>query len=167
MTDLSGLIERVEAGVGPDRSIDAAIYHDLLGFCRHANQERTGAQSDTGFDCMDCGADSWGNKSRKGGYPAGQGLHDSAPRYTASLDAAMTLVPNGMKQTTYIQQAWQVRRLTPVECHRLQGFPDDHCAIEYRGKIAADGPQYKALGNSWAKPNGAWIIARIAERLAA
>lgn len=93
--DLSGLIERVEAGVGPDRSIDAAIYHDLLGFCRHANQERTGAQSDTGFDCMDCGADSWGNKSRKGGYPAGQGLHDSAPRYTASLDAAMTLVPDG------------------------------------------------------------------------
>ena len=65
----------------------------------------------------------------------------------------------------YIQQAWQVRRLTPTECHRLQGLPDDHCAIEYRGKVAADGPQYKALGNSWAVPNGAWIIGRIAERL--
>ncbi|WP_052207749.1 DNA cytosine methyltransferase [Sphingopyxis fribergensis] len=66
-----------------------------------------------------------------------------------------------------VATAWQVRRLTPTECHRLQGFPDDHCAIDYRGKIAADGPQYKALGNSWAKPNGAWILARIAERLAA
>jgi DNA (cytosine-5)-methyltransferase 1 len=65
-----------------------------------------------------------------------------------------------------VHHAWQVRRLTPTECHRLQGFPDDHCAIQLRGKIAADGPQYKALGNSWAKPNGAWIIGRIAEGLA-
>lgn len=66
-----------------------------------------------------------------------------------------------------VREGWQVRRLTPTECHRLQGFPDDHCAIQHRGKIAADGPQYKALGNSWAVPNGAWIIGRIAERLAA
>lgn len=66
-----------------------------------------------------------------------------------------------------VRDGWQVRRLTPTECHRLQGFPDDHCAIDYRGKIAADGPQYKALGNSWAVPNGAWIIARLAESLAA
>ncbi len=95
MTDLSELIERIEAASGPDREIDHAIYHDLLGFCRHLNKKRTGAQSDTGFDCLDCGADSWGNKSREGGYPAGQGLHDSAPRYTASIDAAMTLVPEG------------------------------------------------------------------------
>lgn len=83
---------------------------------------------------------------------------------TMEIAGALAAEP-GMKQTTYIQQAWQVRRLTPVECHRLQGFPDDHCAIEYRGKIAADGPQYKALGNSWAVPNGAWIIARIARHL--
>lgn len=65
----------------------------------------------------------------------------------------------------YIQQAWQVRRLTPTECARLQGFPDDHCAIEYRGKPAADGPIYKSYGNSWAVPNGAWIIARLADLL--
>lgn len=89
---MSGLIERIEAAGGPCRAIDATIYHDLLGFCRHANKERTGAQSDTGFDCTDCGADSWGNKSRKGGYPVGQGLHDSAPRYTSSLDAVLTLI---------------------------------------------------------------------------
>lgn len=73
----------------------------------------------------------------------------------------------GMKQTTYIQQEWQVRRLTPTECARLQGFPDDHCAIEYRGKPAADGPMYKSFGNSWAVPNGAWILARLAKALAA
>ncbi|WP_116134324.1 DNA cytosine methyltransferase [Tropicimonas sp. IMCC34043] len=53
-----------------------------------------------------------------------------------------------------------VRRLMPVECHRLQGFPDDHCAIEWRGKVAPDGLQYKALGNSMAVPVMRWILAR-------
>lgn len=67
----------------------------------------------------------------------------------------------GMKQQTYLQQGWQVRRLTPTECARLQGFPDDHCAIDYRGKPAADGPIYKAYGNSWAVPVGRWILERI------
>lgn len=65
----------------------------------------------------------------------------------------------------YIQQEWQVRRLTPTECERLQGFPDGFTDITYRGKPAADGPRYKALGNSWAVPCGAWIIGRIASLL--
>jgi DNA (cytosine-5)-methyltransferase 1 len=73
----------------------------------------------------------------------------------------------GMKQQTYVHQNWQVRRLTPVECARLQGFPDDWLDIEFRGKPAADGPKYRALGNSWAVPCGAWILARIAKGLAA
>ncbi len=85
---------------------------------------------------------------------------------TMDIAGALAAEP-GMKQQTYVHEGWQVRRLTPTECHRLQGFPDDHCAIDYRGKNAADGPQYKALGNSWAVPNGAWIIGRIAEGLAA
>jgi DNA (cytosine-5)-methyltransferase 1 len=46
----------------------------------------------------------------------------------------------------------QVRRLTPRECERLQGFPDDHTLIPYRNKPVADGPRYKALGNSMAVP---------------
>lgn len=54
-----------------------------------------------------------------------------------------------------------VRRLTPAECARLQGFEDDHCAITWRGKPAADGPQYKALGNSMAVPVVRWIMDRI------
>lgn len=55
----------------------------------------------------------------------------------------------------------QVRRLTPTECARLQGFPDNHLDILYRGKPAADGPKYKALGNSMAVPCMRWIGARI------
>lgn len=85
-------------------------------------------------------------------------------------DLAYSLnAPNGggRRQELNIATAWQVRRLTPTECERLQSFPDGFTDIEYRGKRAADGPRYKALGNSWAASNGAWIIARIAERLAA
>ena len=55
-----------------------------------------------------------------------------------------------------------VRRLTPRECERLQGFPDEYTAVPYRGKPAADGNRYKALGNSMAVPCMAWVGERIA-----
>ena len=55
----------------------------------------------------------------------------------------------------------QVRRLTPVECEFLQGFPRNYTLIDYRGKPAADGPRYKALGNSMAVPCMYWIGRRI------
>lgn len=57
-----------------------------------------------------------------------------------------------------------VRRLTPVECERLQGFPDDFTRIPWRKKPAEecpDGPRYKALGNSMAVPVMRWIGERI------
>lgn len=54
-----------------------------------------------------------------------------------------------------------VRRLTPRECERLQGFPDDYTLVRHRGKPALDGPRYKALGNSWAVPVVRWIGRRI------
>ncbi len=53
------------------------------------------------------------------------------------------------------------RRLMPIECERLQGFPDGWTAIPYRGKPAADGPRYRALGNSMAVPVVRWIGRRI------
>lgn len=56
-----------------------------------------------------------------------------------------------------VQSGMQVRRLTPREYCRLQGFPDDYLDITYRGKPAADGNKYKALGNSWAVPVVRWI----------
>lgn len=70
----------------------------------------------------------------------------------------------GMKQTTYLRQGLSVRRLTPRECERLQGFPDDYTMISYRNKPAEncpDGPRYKALGNSMAVPVMHWIGQRI------
>jgi DNA (cytosine-5)-methyltransferase 1 len=59
-------------------------------------------------------------------------------------------------------QAMQVRRLTPVECERLQGFPDGYTNIPWRKAAESpDGPRYKALGNSMAVPVMAWIGKRI------
>jgi DNA (cytosine-5)-methyltransferase 1 len=60
-----------------------------------------------------------------------------------------------------VTSAYAVRRLTPTECERLQGFPDGHTAIPYRGKPASDGPRYKACGNSMAVPVMRWIGERI------
>jgi len=61
-----------------------------------------------------------------------------------------------------VQQSMQVRRLTPVECERLQGFPDSYTNIPWRGKPESpDGNRYKALGNSWAVPCARWIGERI------
>ena len=60
------------------------------------------------------------------------------------------------------KSSMQVRRLTPRECERLQGFPDDYTLVQHRNKPAADGPRYKALGNSMAVPVMAWIGRRIA-----
>ena len=63
-----------------------------------------------------------------------------------------------------VRQGLSVRRLTPRECERLQGFPDDYTMISYRNKPAEncpDGPRYKALGNSMAVPVMRWIGQRI------
>jgi DNA (cytosine-5)-methyltransferase 1 len=59
----------------------------------------------------------------------------------------------------------RVRRLMPIECERLQGFPDGYTLVPHRGKDAADGPRYKAIGNSMAVPVMAWIGNRIKQYL--
>lgn len=89
----------------------------------------------------------------------------------ASVDQMGTLIKGGaggrhegVMQPVVAMQAMAVRRLTPVECERLQGFPDNYTAIPWRKKPAdecPDGPRYKALGNSWAVPVVRWIGKRI------
>ena len=83
------------------------------------------------------------------------------------------LTPNGGRAgmgVGAIGWGMQVRRLTPIECERLQGFPDNHTLIGWRGKDAdecPDGPRYKAIGNSMAVPVMRWIGERIAAALPA
>jgi DNA (cytosine-5)-methyltransferase 1 len=89
-------------------------------------------------------------RGREGGSQL-EGPHD-----TANIRAA-----NGGSSKSYVAQSWAVRRLTPLECERLQGFPDGYTAVPYRGRPAADGPRYKALGNSMAVNCMSWIGRRI------
>jgi DNA (cytosine-5)-methyltransferase 1 len=69
--------------------------------------------------------------------------------------------PLNTNEPHVIANSWAVRRLTPRECERLQGFPDDYTQVPHRGKPAADGPRYKALGNSMAVNCMRWIGRRI------
>jgi DNA (cytosine-5)-methyltransferase 1 len=78
------------------------------------------------------------------------------PHDTANIRAA-----SGGSSRSYVA-ATAVRRLTPMECERLQGFPDDYTLVPYRNKPASDGPRYKSLGNSFAVPVVRWIGERIA-----
>lgn len=86
-----------------------------------------------------------------------------APSLTASNDPSRS--PQSAEVTQQVEAVYgasmSVRRLTPRECERLQGFPDDYTLVPVRGKPAADGPRYKALGNSMAVPVmnriGTWI----------
>ena len=85
----------------------------------------------------------------------------------ARVDGFGTLkarMEGGGFEGTVMTPAMQVRRLTPVECERLQGFPDGYTNIPWRGKPESpDGPRYKALGNSMAVPVMRWIGERINE----
>jgi DNA (cytosine-5)-methyltransferase 1 len=95
-----------------------------------------------------------------GGSPTGHNREDNFVVTHATLDAN-----NGPRRHNGVVQHMDVRRLTPVECERLQGFPDGYTAIPWRGKPAADcpdGPRYKALGNSMAVTCMRWIGKRIA-----
>ena len=74
---------------------------------------------------------------------------------------------DGGRHEGVMTPSMQVRRLTPRECERLQGFPDDYTQIPFRNKPAADGPRYKALGNSMAVNVMRWIGARIQEAASA
>jgi DNA (cytosine-5)-methyltransferase 1 len=77
-----------------------------------------------------------------------------------SSDGSCFTLSTNEPHAVYLPMA--VRRLTPRECERLQGFPDDYTLVTYRGKPAADGPRYRALGNSMAVPVMRWIGERIA-----
>jgi DNA (cytosine-5)-methyltransferase 1 len=105
------------------------------------------------------------------GHQSGSvGLAVAFDTYNQALNPHIThaLRDGNSEGTPALLTAMQVRRLTPVECERLQGFPDNYTAIPWRKKPITecpDGPRYKALGNSWAVPVVRWIGKRIQERL--
>lgn len=128
-----------------DFESETFVAHFLRADGFDASEDGTGRGTPlVAFSCKDHGAD--------------------AQRYTAPTLRAMGhdgSHANAGGQVAIAMVA-AVRRLTPLECERLQGFPDGYTDIPYRGRQAADGPRYKALGNSMAVNVVRWIGMRIA-----
>ncbi len=72
-------------------------------------------------------------------------------------DISPTITARNSKEPPIVSRIQTVRRLTPAECERLQGFPDGHTDITFKGKPTSDAPRYKALGNSMAVPVIRWL----------
>ena len=121
----------------------------------------------------------WIGRKPENGGNAVEPMHDLAPNLTSTdrhavafADVGATLKgnsgargypdPSDGNGHNIVKSAMQVRRLTCVECERLQGFPDGYTDIKPNGKPTADGPRYKALGNSMAVPVMRFIGERIA-----
>jgi len=103
--------------------------------------------------------DSLSSNSMKSSNPI-SGVNEVSVSKT--LDTSRGLDPSCNQGGLGLVQSMAVRRLTPVECERLQGFPDNYTNIPWRKKEESpDGPRYKALGNSMAVPVMAWIGQRI------
>jgi DNA (cytosine-5)-methyltransferase 1 len=107
-----------------------------------------------------------GNSHANGGGQVAVAFADTYNGSTSDVAATLgTQSGDGVSSGPSLLLPKAVRRLTPRECERLQGFPDDYTAIPWRRKPAdqcPDGPRYKALGNSMAVPVMRWIGQRIA-----
>lgn len=124
------------------------------------------------------------------GFKGGQGAKACGIGYAEEQAPTLTSASSGTNLAPTVMQGMSVRRLTPVECERLQGFPDNHTLIprdkrkqitadeyayvrhhnpkitaEEAYRLAKDGPRYKAIGNSMAVPVMHWIGKRIKEAL--
>ncbi len=88
--------------------------------------------------------------------------NDSAPVWCENMTPPIRVGTGlGIPSAPAVTTPTGVRRHTPTECERLQGFPDGYTQVPHRGKPAADSPRYRALGNSMAVPVMRWIGERI------
>jgi DNA (cytosine-5)-methyltransferase 1 len=156
----------------------AAVLFERASLCgdpaprRHAGTDITGDPSGIAGSC----SSKW---SKGTGGPAGDehynliseaddgepmlAFADVADPIAANQDRTYTREGrNNFRLSNVAHSPTAVRRLTPRECERLQGFPDDYTLIRYRGRLAPDRPRYRALGNSMAVPVMRWIGERIA-----
>lgn len=139
--------------------------HSATPTCRSEGQDvtsiiqrGTGKLLDAGVVVSSYGiSGNWIGRAPKNGGNATQPPFEVSPCLTATDRHGVA--------TSNVNGEMQVRRLTPVECERLQGFPDNYTAIPYRKNPASecpDSPRYKALGNSMAVPVMRWIGKQIA-----
>ena len=185
LTDMAHTLGRNH---GQENAIAYSLQHAQIGRKDSAGPQGKGWQEEVGFT-LDSRADA---DAVAVAYPAIALQTDVTPK--ASVELAFTLkLPSssgGGQPAATMTPNMAVRRLTPVECERLQGFPDNHTLIptekrkqitaeeyaylrkhrpeltaEQAYKLAADGPRYKAIGNSMAVPVMRWIGSRILSAL--
>lgn len=151
------------------------VAHSLRGEGFDASEDGTGRGTPlmpVAFDTTQCTSAANRSNPKPGDpcHPLAAGAHAPAIAHVdvmptmmsgANMPAGHNARSGHSKDAYIVPTRMAARRLTPRECERLQGFPDDYTAIPYRGKTAADGPRYKALGNSWAVPVVRWIGQRI------
>jgi DNA (cytosine-5)-methyltransferase 1 len=95
-----------------------------------------------------------------GAFKPGQSAKAHSIGYESEMAPTLEAGSGGNNKPA-VHVGMAVRRLTPVECERLQGFSDNYTDIKSKNKPTPDGPRYKALGNSMAVPVMAWIGQRI------
>jgi DNA (cytosine-5)-methyltransferase 1 len=161
-------------GLGTDFDCDGGVIRQPV--CMAHGQANAEIRTDGGAPTPSCihEAPIVAHSLRGEGFDAGEtGKGDAAP-CVAVQEVAGTLGAgdgnrgwrNDLDQGAFVPVNMAVRRLTPVECERLQGFSDGYTNIPWRNKPEApDGPRYKALGNSMAVPVMRWIGQRIATEL--
>lgn len=167
----------------PTRGGGFDVAHTLRGEGFDASEDGTGRGTPivpVAFSSKDYGADALDDCSptlRAGGHAESHANAGVPPAVTVALrgreggataeiggEVATALrASQGGGDKPHVLTPMAVRRLTPRECERLQGFPDDYTLIPYRNRVAADGPRYKAMGNSMAVPVMRWIGQRINE----
>lgn len=96
-----------------------------------------------------------------GAHPPAVAFHCMQDTISGAVSPALSTGNQTGISTTAVLNASAVRRLTPRECERLMGLEDDFTLVPYNGKIASDGPRYRAIGNSMAVPCMAWLGRRI------
>ena len=105
--------------------------------------------------CIALAGNTIGRQPQNGGN--GNGFDESGVSYTLTSTDIHAISTSTL-----------VRKLTPIECERLQGFPDNYTQIPYRNKPAEDcpdSPRYKAIGNSMAVPVMEWVGLRLQDYL--
>ena len=118
------------------------------------------------FSCKDYGADAHAKLAptlRACGHDRSHanGGGQVAVAHTLTAGGADASEDGTGRRSPLVAMRTGVRRLTPRECERLQGFPDDFSLVPYRKKLMADGPRYRMLGNAVAVPVAEWIGRRI------
>lgn len=142
-----------------------AIHPHCIGRAPNAGPQGKEYLIDGSAYCMDSRGQAQAVAQPIGVFKGGQGEKAGGIGYSEVVAPTLSSADSGSNRTPTLHVGMTVRRLTPVECERLQGFPDGYTDIKPNGKPTPDGPRYKALGNSWAVPCVGWIGKRIAEQL--